>query len=77
MSEMESKMGYISMVSGIAPRLGFIGTILGVILIFYNISQTRGYFDRYDFCRSVSKDDFYPRPDWWSVGLPLWDTITC
>lgn len=40
MSEMESKMGYISMVSGIAPRLGFIGTILGVIMIFYNISQT-------------------------------------
>ncbi|MDQ3015607.1 MAG: MotA/TolQ/ExbB proton channel family protein, partial [Bacteroidota bacterium] len=40
MSEMESKMGYISMVSGIAPRLGFIGTILGVITIFYNISQT-------------------------------------
>ena len=37
---MESKMGYISMVSGIAPRLGFIGTILGVIMIFYNISQT-------------------------------------
>ncbi len=40
LGEMESKMGYISMVSGIAPRLGFIGTILGVILIFYNISQT-------------------------------------
>ena len=35
---MESKMGYISMVSGIAPRLGFIGTIIGVILIFYNVS---------------------------------------
>ncbi|MBK9982852.1 MAG: MotA/TolQ/ExbB proton channel family protein [Saprospiraceae bacterium] len=28
LGEMESKMGYISMVSGIAPRLGFIGTIL-------------------------------------------------
>ncbi len=40
LTEMESKMGYISMVSGIAPRLGFIGTIIGVILIFYNISQT-------------------------------------
>jgi biopolymer transport protein ExbB len=40
LSEMESKMGYISMVSGIAPRLGFIGTILGVIVIFYSISQT-------------------------------------
>jgi biopolymer transport protein ExbB len=38
LSEMESKMGYVSMVSGIAPRLGFIGTILGVIMIFYNIS---------------------------------------
>lgn len=40
LSEMENKMGYISMVSGIAPRIGFIGTILGVILIFYSISQT-------------------------------------
>ncbi len=40
MSEMESKLGYISMVSGIAPRIGFIGTILGVILIFYSISQS-------------------------------------
>lgn len=40
LSQMESKMGYISIVSGIAPRLGFIGTILGVITIFYSISQT-------------------------------------
>lgn len=40
LSEMENKMGYLSMVSGIAPRLGFIGTIIGVILIFFNISQT-------------------------------------
>jgi biopolymer transport protein ExbB len=37
---MESKMGYISIVSGIAPRLGFIGTIIGVIIIFFNISQS-------------------------------------
>lgn len=40
MSAMESKMGYISIISGIAPRLGFIGTILGVITIFYSIAQT-------------------------------------
>jgi biopolymer transport protein ExbB len=40
LSEMERRMGYINMISGIAPRLGFIGTILGVIKIFYNISQT-------------------------------------
>ncbi|KXK39831.1 MAG: MotA/TolQ/ExbB proton channel family protein [Saprospiraceae bacterium] len=37
---MESKMGYISIISGIAPRLGFVGTIIGVIVIFYSISQT-------------------------------------
>lgn len=40
LTQMESKMGYISIVSGIAPRLGFIGTIIGVILIFYSIAQT-------------------------------------
>lgn len=40
LSEMENRMGYLSMISGIAPRLGFIGTILGVIVIFFNISQS-------------------------------------
>jgi biopolymer transport protein ExbB len=40
LAAMESKMGYISIISGIAPRLGFIGTIIGVITIFYSISQT-------------------------------------
>lgn len=39
-SEMEKRTGWISMISGVAPRLGFIGTILGVILIFFKISQT-------------------------------------
>lgn len=36
--EMEKHTGYISLISGIAPRLGFVGTILGVIKIFYSIS---------------------------------------
>ena len=36
--EMERHTGYISLISGIAPRLGFVGTILGVIKIFYSIS---------------------------------------
>ncbi len=40
LSAMESKMGYISIISGIAPRIGFIGTIIGVITIFYSIAQT-------------------------------------
>jgi biopolymer transport protein ExbB len=39
-NEMEKRMSWISMISGVAPRLGFIGTILGVITIFYSISQT-------------------------------------
>ncbi|HRO07817.1 MAG TPA: MotA/TolQ/ExbB proton channel family protein [Saprospiraceae bacterium] len=40
LSTMESRMGYISIISGIAPRLGFVGTIIGVIVIFYSIGQT-------------------------------------
>ncbi|HRO73072.1 MAG TPA: MotA/TolQ/ExbB proton channel family protein [Saprospiraceae bacterium] len=39
LSTMESRMGYISIISGIAPRLGFVGTIIGVIVIFYSIGQ--------------------------------------
>lgn len=37
---MEKKLGYLGLVSGIAPILGFIGTIGGVIKIFYTISIT-------------------------------------
>jgi biopolymer transport protein ExbB len=31
-------MGYLGLIAGIAPMLGFIGTIAGVIKIFYSIS---------------------------------------
>lgn len=37
---MEKKLGYLGLVAGIAPILGFIGTISGVIKIFYTISVT-------------------------------------
>lgn len=37
---MEKKLGYLGLVAGIAPILGFIGTISGVIRIFYEISQS-------------------------------------
>jgi len=37
-SEMERNTGYLGIIAGIAPMLGFIGTISGVIKIFYNIS---------------------------------------
>ena len=39
-AEMERKLNYLGLVAGIAPMLGFIGTISGVIKIFYNISLT-------------------------------------
>lgn len=38
--QMERKMGQLGLIAGIAPTLGFIGTISGVIKIFYSISQT-------------------------------------
>lgn len=39
-SKMESHMSYLGIIASIAPMLGFLGTIFGVITIFYNISQT-------------------------------------
>jgi biopolymer transport protein ExbB len=37
-TKMEDHTGYLGIIAGIAPMLGFIGTIAGVIKIFYNIS---------------------------------------
>jgi biopolymer transport protein ExbB len=37
-AKMEKNTGYLGIIAGIAPMLGFIGTISGVIKIFYNIS---------------------------------------
>jgi biopolymer transport protein ExbB len=37
---MERNMGYLGLVAGVAPILGFIGTISGIIRIFYDIAQT-------------------------------------
>jgi len=39
-ARMESHMNYLGIIASIAPMLGFLGTIFGVITIFYNISQT-------------------------------------
>ena len=38
LSRVEKNLGYLGIIAGIAPMLGFIGTISGVIKIFYNIS---------------------------------------
>jgi biopolymer transport protein ExbB len=37
-ARMEKNLGYLSVIAGVAPLLGFIGTIIGVITIFYDIS---------------------------------------
>ncbi len=37
-SKMEKNLNHLGLIAGIAPTLGFIGTISGVIKIFYNIS---------------------------------------
>jgi biopolymer transport protein ExbB len=37
-SKLEKNLKILGIVAGIAPMLGFIGTIMGVIKIFYNIS---------------------------------------
>ena len=39
-AQMEKGLGYLGLISGIAPILGFIGTIVGVIKIFHSISTT-------------------------------------
>ncbi len=39
-ARMERHIGYLGVIAGIAPMLGFIGTMSGVIKIFYNISVT-------------------------------------
>ncbi|MBP4139287.1 MULTISPECIES: MotA/TolQ/ExbB proton channel family protein [Flavobacterium] len=38
--EMERRLGHLGLIAGIAPTLGFVGTISGVIKIFYSISIT-------------------------------------
>src|SRR5690349_2460795 len=37
-AQMERNLGYLGIIAGIAPMLGFIGTITGIIHIFYDIS---------------------------------------
>ena len=39
-AKMEDHMNYLGIIASIAPMLGFLGTIFGVIKIFYDISQT-------------------------------------
>ncbi len=42
-SRMESNLSYLGVIAGIAPMLGFVGTISGIINIFYSISQSNDF----------------------------------
>ncbi|QEC52730.1 outer membrane transport energization protein ExbB [Anseongella ginsenosidimutans] len=42
-SKLEKNISILGIIAGIAPMLGFIGTIIGVITIFYDISATGEY----------------------------------
>jgi len=42
-SKMEKNMGYLGLIAGVAPILGFVGTILGIIRIFYDIGTTGNF----------------------------------
>lgn len=42
-SKMEKNMGYLGLIAGVAPTLGFVGTISGIIRIFYEISATGNF----------------------------------
>jgi biopolymer transport protein ExbB len=45
LSAMESKLGVLGIIAGIAPMLGFIGTITGVIKIFHDVSKQGGQIE--------------------------------
>ncbi|AYQ35463.1 MULTISPECIES: MotA/TolQ/ExbB proton channel family protein [Runella] len=43
LSRLEGNLSYLGVVAGIAPMLGFVGTISGIINIFYSISQSNDF----------------------------------
>ena len=42
-AKLESNLAYLGVVAGIAPMLGFVGTISGIINIFYSIAQENSF----------------------------------
>lgn len=42
-AKLESNLAYLGVIAGIAPMLGFVGTISGIINIFYSIAQENSF----------------------------------
>ena len=62
-SRLEDKMNYLGITASIAPMLGFLGTIFGVIRIFYNIALTN------DLNIAAISDGLYQKMICSGVGL--------
>jgi biopolymer transport protein ExbB len=62
-SRLEAKLNYLGITASIAPMLGFLGTIFGVINIFYNISVTN------DLSIATISDGLYQKMICSGVGL--------
>ena len=62
-SKLEDKMNYLGITASIAPMLGFLGTIFGVIRIFYNIALTN------DLNIAAISDGLYQKMICSGVGL--------
>ena len=42
-AKLESNLAYLGVIAGVAPMLGFVGTISGIINIFYSIAQENSF----------------------------------
>ena len=63
LSRVEAQVGYLSLIASVAPMLGFLGTIFGVIKIFIHISMTN------DLSISSISDGLYQKMICSGVGL--------
>jgi len=64
-ARLEKNLNYLSIIAGVAPLLGFIGTIVGVITIFYDISISQ------DISISVISEGLYKKMVTSATGLVI------
>lgn len=62
-ARLEKGLGYLSMIAGLAPLLGFVGTIVGVITIFFDISISQ------DISISIISEGLYKKMVTSAAGL--------
>jgi biopolymer transport protein ExbB len=64
-ARLEKNLNYLSIIAGVAPLLGFIGTIVGVITIFHDISISQ------DISISVISEGLYKKMVTSATGLVI------